>query len=305
MAIYTMYSPSAIGVINLSTGSSSGGTRKSSSIDTAAYAKKATGLYNVNGTLVAVYNPNGKGGQVFVGKDAYNKSGMKILPVTDLNNRAHRVGDTLKYNGKRYKVVQTAGQNRAHLEEIVDTPKPAAKQTTPAATPAKQPTAKQPAAKKTTTTKKPLKQDPKKQQIKDLQQALVDGGFYDKNQAWQVDGIIGRRTRKAMENAKAAGYTIDGYTLVPPKKEEAPKAEETPKEATTTPTPQESAAPLEPSAPAPLPSTDANYNIIPPVDSYLEGYVPPVLKRNQPTSFYRGGGKLIPRRSQFPTYGSK
>lgn len=302
MSIYTMYSPSSIGVINLSNVQSSSTQKKAPTINTAAYAKKATGLYNVNGTLVAVYNPNGKGGRVFVGKDAYSKSGMKILPVTDLNNTAHRVGDTLRWKGKRYKVVQTAGQNRAHLEEIVGTPNPTSKQAPLTANPAT--TAKQSASSSTkkTTAKKPLKQDPKKQQIKALQQALVDGGFYDKNQAWQVDGIIGRRTRKAMEKAKAAGYTIDGYTLVPPKKKQETATEDTKKETTTqepiTSTSEES------STPAALPTVDANYNIIPPVDSYLEGYVPPILKRNQPAPLYRGGGKLIPRRPQFPIHNS-
>lgn len=82
---------------------------------------KPTGLYNDNGTLVVVYNPTGRKGQVFRDTEAYKSSGMRILPVIELNGRAHRVGDTIKYQNKKYKVVDK-GNNTAGLEEIISKP---------------------------------------------------------------------------------------------------------------------------------------------------------------------------------------
>lgn len=101
-----MYSPSA-GAIYMPISSSED------------YSTKPTGLYNDNGTIIAVYNPNGKGGQVFKGKEAIKNSKMKILPVEELNNQPHKIGDTLKWKGQRYKVID-AGNNKAKLELIQD-----------------------------------------------------------------------------------------------------------------------------------------------------------------------------------------
>lgn len=178
------------------------------------YSGKPTGIYNHKGTLVAVYQRPWNEPKVIIGKNAYQNSGLDLLPVAELDNKVYNVGDYVDYEGKQHKVVRT-NSKQAHLEQLgpikIAYPKSSNQQTkkqpvnttTKSTQTAPQKTKPQATVKKTSGNSK----------VKQLQQQLVDLGFYDNNSSKEVDGIIGKRTRKAIKQAEQSGYTLNGYTL--------------------------------------------------------------------------------------------
>lgn len=122
--------------------------------------------------------------------------------------RQVNIGGKIDINGKKYVVLRHKTTKKVQFvpEDVINNQlknnKTSQKTTTPSQTSTKK-----------DSQKNNNQKDNQKDQIKQMQQQLVDLGYYANNSSKEVDGIIGRRTRAAIEKAKQNGYTLKGYTL--------------------------------------------------------------------------------------------